>query len=317
MERYLGRAPETRVDAARLLPGARSVVAVGVSYAQTPPDLSRLSGHPEGRIARFALGRDYHKVLGTRLEDLGQFLAAWPEWPSEWGTPVWRSQVDAGPLLERAFARLAGLGFIGKNNCLIHPEQGSWFVLGMLISNAPLKADHPLESRCGACHRCVEACPAGALAHPYALDARRCLSYRTIETRGPIEPELAQRMENRLFGCDACQEACPFNAGKDEEEFTDPQLRAGACLSGERVSLPAGTGIEESPPQYLDGSNATLAAILQIESNREFERCFASSPLLRARRKGLTRNARIMAHNLGREDLTETRGEFSPADSET
>ncbi|HPS02487.1 MAG TPA: DUF1730 domain-containing protein, partial [Candidatus Sumerlaeota bacterium] len=141
MERYLGREPESRVDATRLLPSARSVVVVGISYAQPPPDLSRLSGQPEGRVARFALGRDYHEVLGARLEKLGRFLAAWPEWPPEWGEPVWRCQVDAGPLLERAFARLAGVGFVGKNNCLIHPERGSWFVLGTLISNAPLETD--------------------------------------------------------------------------------------------------------------------------------------------------------------------------------
>jgi epoxyqueuosine reductase len=298
MERYLGREPESRVDATRLLPSARSVVVVGISYAQPPPDLSRLSGQPEGRVARFALGHDYHDVLSDRLGRLGRFLAAWPEWPPEWGEPVWRSQVDAGPLLERAFSRLAGVGFIGRNNCLIHPEWGSWFVLGVLISNAPLEADRPLESRCGGCHRCVEACPTGALAHPYSLDARRCLSYRTIETRGPIEPDLAQRMGDRLFGCDACQEACPFNSRKDSLLPADPQM----CTGASREENPTG---EKDRETQLDGANATLETILRIPSNREFERRFAGSPLLRARRRGLIRNALIVARNLGRQDLIE------------
>ncbi len=317
MERYLGREPETRVDAARLLPGARSVVVVGLSYAQTPPNLSTLSGQSEGRVARFALGRDYHEVLAARLDKLGHFLGAWPEWPIEWGEPAWRFQVDAGPLLERAFARLAGLGFIGKNNCLIHPEWGSWFVLGVLISNAPLEADSPLEPRCGTCRSCVEACPTGALAQPYALDARRCLSYRTIETRGPIGHDLAERMGDRLFGCDACQEACPFNSEKSESVPPDPQLCAGACRNGKQGEDPTdGLGTEESLPDRLDGSNATLAAILRIASNREFERWFAGSPLLRARRNGLARNARIVARNLGREDLIEAGSPPAQANSE-
>lgn len=308
MESYLGRELESRVDATRVLPSARSVVVVGISCAQTPPDLSRISGRPEGRVARFAQGYDYHDVLNDRLGRLGRFLAAWPEWPPEWGEPVWRCQVDAGPLLERAFARLAGVGFIGRNNCLIHPEWGSWFVLGVLISNAPLEADRPLESRCGSCLRCVEACPTGALTQPYTLDARRCLSYRTIETRGPIEPDLAQRMGNRLFGCDACQEACPFNSRQDHLLPADPQLCAGACHMENRVEEKdeVGVGRHETQASRLDGSNATLAAILQIQSNREFEAKFLGSSFLRARRKGLIRNAQIVARNLGRQDLFET-----------
>jgi epoxyqueuosine reductase len=316
MGHYLGRDVDERLDATRVLPGARSVVVVGLDYAQSPCDPGRLSGRPEGRIARFAQGRDYHAVLGGRIEALGRWLADWPEWPNEWGDPVWRGQVDAGPLLERAFARLAGLGFIGRNRCLIHPERGSWLLLGVLVSNAPLAADSPIEGRCGACRRCVEACPMGALDAPEGLDARRCLSYRTIETRDPVAPDEARRMGDRLFGCDTCQEVCPFNAGRESEADVDPDLRPGACSGwAPKGGVSHELGEQAGCPERIDGANATLAAILSVESNREFERRFAGSSLLRARRKGLVRNARIVARNLGRLDLMENGSETS-ADAE-
>ena len=290
MASYLGRRPEERTDPVLVLEGARSVVVVGMSYAQAPPDLSQLTGRPEGRIARFALGRDYHDVLGPRLEE----LARWLEENARGATPV-RSRcfVDSGPLLERAFAREAGLGWIGKNTCLIHPRHGSWFVLGALVTTAELPPDAPVEGDCGDCRLCLDACPSGALCEPFRVDARRCLSYLTIETREPLTAQQSTQVGDKLFGCDACQAVCPYN--QTPLACADRELMPSAATAGD-------------PGVQLDGSNATLGAVLAIRSNREFERLLEGGPLARARKKGLQRNARVVAANLGREDLNERAG---------
>ncbi|NQU44878.1 tRNA epoxyqueuosine(34) reductase QueG [bacterium] len=267
---------ESRADPAPLLPGARSVLALGMSYAQKVPNLSKASGHPEGRIARFALGQDYHAVLLPRLEELAAFLR---DTSPHCHT---RCCVDTTPVLERAFAREAGLGFIGRNNCLIHPVHGSWFLLGLVIITDELPIDQPLETLCGDCTECLEACPGKALVAPWTLDSRRCLSWCTIENKKNVPSDLERPLEDRLFGCDACQEACPFN--RAPLPCSEKQLRP--------------DGSDDLPEERY-----TLQNIFALGSNREFQRVFKGTGLLRPQRKGLIRNAATVAANLGRQDL--------------
>jgi epoxyqueuosine reductase len=297
---YLRETMEERAAPLRLLEGARSVIAVGMSYAQEVLQASDGSQRPEGRVARFALGRDYHAVLGPRLEELATIL-------SDEADAASRRFVDTGPLLERAFAARAGLGFIGKNCCLIHPTRGSWFVLGCLVTTAELPPDSPIEKQCGDCRKCLDACPAGAFADAYQLDCRRCLSYQTIETRGELAPEAMTRQGDRLFGCDACQEVCPFNRS--------PLPCRVLSLLGENHGIHGTHGNRPIPcvpcipwsddegTPSASGEANTLERILRIRSNREFERLFRGSGLLRPGRKGLLRNACIAAGNLRRTDL--------------
>ena len=296
---YLRRTAKERVAPRLLLAGARSVIVVGMSYAQEPPPLDTLPQQPEGRVARFALARDYHAVLEPRLEELALFLDQAVD-----GGAGSRRFVDTGPLLERAFAARAGLGFIGKNNCLIHPRHGSWFVLGCVLTTAPLPVDSPLERQCGDCRRCLDVCPGGALVDAYQLDSRRCLSYQTVETRGLLPPGAMVRQGDRLFGCDACQEACPFNGSPlpcREPELKPPRHTepAPAWTAPRRQT---GNPICKAPGT-MGGWSITLEKVLRIPSNRHFERFFGGSGLLRPGRRRLVRNACAVAGNLKRKDL--------------
>ncbi|MCI0546802.1 MAG: tRNA epoxyqueuosine(34) reductase QueG [Candidatus Rokubacteria bacterium] len=197
---YLERRRGERLDPARVLPGATSVIAVALNYFQgaPPPDPTWAP------VARYAWGRDYHEVMGPRLDALGAFV-------DQAAGSRSRGYVDTGPVLERDLAARAGLGWIGKNTMLLHPALGSWFLIGVILTTAALAHDGPLPDRCGSCHACLDACPTGALIAPYVLDARRCISYLTIEHRGAIAPELAGRLGPWQFGCDDCQTACPWN----------------------------------------------------------------------------------------------------------
>src|SRR5690606_27134370 len=200
-----------RLDVDRTLPGARSVVVVADAYyAEDRPGM--LGDASRGVIARYARGADYHRVLRRKLSRLLEWVRA------EAGVPVeGRVYVDTGPLIERELARRAGLGWFGRNTMLIHPRKGSYFFLGALLLDLPLPADAPFaEDRCGSCHACLDACPTGALlgrneVGAPVMDARRCISYLTIEQRGPIPRELRPLIGNRIYGCDICQEVCPFN----------------------------------------------------------------------------------------------------------
>ena len=196
---YLERRVEERLDPARVLPEARSVLCVALNYYQgEAPD-------PSWRpVARYAWGRDYHDVIGPRLERLAAHLA-------EAAGARSRGYVDTGPVLERDLAARAGLGWIGKNTMLLHPRLGSWFFIGVLLTTAELAHDQPLADRCGTCRACLDACPTGAFVAPYVLDARRCVSYLTIEHRGDIAPEAHAGMAGWQFGCDICQDVCPWN----------------------------------------------------------------------------------------------------------
>jgi epoxyqueuosine reductase len=208
----------------------------------TLPLPSEPMGDPgRGIIARYAWGDDYHDVLLPRLQQLGAFVQSLAG-----GTAGFRACVDSGPVLERELGARAGLGFVGKNTHLIHPRLGSWFFLGELLLTAALPAQETISTQgtCGGCTRCLEACPTAALVAPYVLDARRCISYLTIELKGPIPAKLRPLMGNRIFGCDICQEVCPWNqapplscdpAWQPRPAFDRPRLHDLAALDDEAL----------------------------------------------------------------------------------
>ena len=257
---YMARRVELRLEPAAVLEGARSALCVALRYAPHA-DESSLEGELWPRVARYARGRDYHDVMGERLAALGERIeASFPGERTRW-------YVDTGPLLERELAARAGLGAVGKNTMLLHPEHGSYFLLGELLLTLDLAPDMPLADLCGSCTRCLEACPTGALPEPYRLDSNRCLSYWTIEHRGAFPPD-AERLVAEggwIFGCDVCQEVCPWNATPALVEHAEFAVPAG------RRALRLADLVELSRDQYVE--------------------LFRGSPLKRAKLVGLRRNA--------------------------
>ena len=203
---YLLRSRNERLDPAAVLPGVRSVISLACVYNTSAPYSSSVADPSQAAVARYAWGDDYHGVLRGRLRTLIQWLAdtAGP------GLEAF-SCVDDGPVQERVFAEQAGLGWIGKNTCLINPRLGSWLFLAEILTNLELDVDPPGLDQCGTCTRCLEACPTGAIAEPYLVDATRCISYLTIETRRPVDPVLRAGIGPRVYGCDICQDVCPWN----------------------------------------------------------------------------------------------------------
>ena len=255
---YLGRREGERLDPSRVLPGARSVVCVALNYYQGEPAPDP-SWSP---VARYAWGRDYHAVMTPRLDALAAHLA-------EAGGAASKGYVDTGPVLERDLAARAGLGWVGKNTMLLHPDLGSWFFIGALLTTAALDFDDPLADRCGSCRACLDACPTEAFVAPYVLDARRCISYLTIEHRGAIEPALEGELGPWQFGCDICQSVCPWN--RKAPLSREPAFRPSAPYPG--------------------------AARLVEMGDDELRERFAGSALLRAKPAGLRRNATIARAN--------------------
>ncbi|MBI3944667.1 MAG: tRNA epoxyqueuosine(34) reductase QueG [Armatimonadetes bacterium] len=264
---YLARDPEKRKDPRRVLPGARSVVVCALNYY--PGGDPEGTGNPgRGTIARYARGRDYHDPLKARLWSLADFIRSRAPDPCEA-----RAYVDTGPVLEREAAALAGIGQFGKNTVLINRELGSYFFIGIVITTLTLEADPPsTRDICGRCHRCLDACPTGALRNPYELDARRCISYLTIEHRGAIPPELREGIGRRIFGCDICQEVCPWNR-KRPRPTTDTEL-------------------EPRP----ENAAPALTELLRLDQEA-FSRRFRGSPIQRAKRRGLLRSVAVALGN--------------------
>ena len=263
---YLKRTEDLRRDPTKLVPWAVSVVSVGLNYYAPLPRPTTQDG-VKGWISRYAWGDDYHEVVKDRLESLLEKIRrVYPE-PVEG-----KVCVDSGPVLERDIAGVAGIGWIGKNTLLISPRRGSWFFLGELFLSIELVYDRPIRDRCGKCDLCLKACPTTAFVGPYILDARRCISYLTIELKGAIPRHLRPLMGNHIFGCDICQEVCPYNvkAGETEEEAFSP-----------RQGLYA--------PE--------LIPLLSL-SEEEFRRRFRGSPILRAKRRGFLRNVAVALGNL-------------------
>ena len=263
---YLANSLERRLDPRELLPDARSIIAVGMNYyadAEEGPGTPEVK--PEQAIfARYARGDDYHDVMTTRLKILLEYLKTLAG-----GDADGRVYVDAGPLLEREVAQRAGLGWFGKNTMLINTRRGSYFFLGEIVTNVALTPDIPAVGGCGTCRKCLDACPTGAIIAPYQIDARRCLSYLTIEQKDVIpaefQPALAEA-GNRIYGCDICQEVCPFNLRR-AEPTTEPAYQARPAVKNRAV------------------------ADLLFMNDEEFRAAFKGSPVKRAKRRGLLRNA--------------------------
>jgi epoxyqueuosine reductase len=262
---YMARAAPGRADPRAHLPEARSALVVALNYGGT---------QPTGPVARYARGDDYHDVVLAKLRALEKSLRA------DSGDAIWvRSYVDTGPFLERDLARQAGLGWFGKNTTLIHPKLGSFFVLGTLFTSVELEPDAPFEAdRCGTCTRCLDACPTQAFVRPHELDARRCISYLTIELRGEIPLELRSSLGSLLFGCDICQDVCPWNVSFSRD-VTERSL--------------------EPRPTLADKDARTLAREVLAMTDDTFRAAFKSSPVKRAKRRGLARNAAVVLGNVG------------------
>jgi epoxyqueuosine reductase len=260
---WLAREPDRRADPTRVLPGARSLIVAGLNYWQPQP-----AGR--GRIARYALGDDYHEILLEKLHALAAEITA-----AGAQTKVY---VDTGPVLEKPLAARAGLGWQGKSTMLISPKLGPWLVLGEILTTLDLAPDPPMPDHCGKCTRCLDACPTRAITAPYQLDARRCIAYLTIELKGSIPEELRPLIGDRVYGCDECLDVCPWNRFAQttrEARFLAP--------------IPENTG---------DTSRDELHALLEI-TPQEFKRRFAKSPILRVKRRGLVRNACVVLGNIG------------------
>ena len=249
-----------------LLPGARSIVTVGASYYSDPPEPS--SEGPVGRVARYAWGRDYHKVFKKRLKALVRILE------EDLNRPIRaRIFVDDGPMLDRAVAQRAGVGWYGKNTNILTPSHGSWIVLGQVLSDLDLEPDAPLKKTCGQCRQCIDICPTGAIVAPYVIDNNRCISYFTIECRGPIPREFRPLVGDWVFGCDLCQDICPVNRKAKPGRIPE--------LQGE------------------EGNKALQLLPLLELTQEEFHERFQGMAIMRAKRVGLQRNACVALGNIG------------------
>ena len=261
--RYLERGAEKRGDTRLPFAGAVSAVVVGLNYGGTSPS---------GPIARYARGEDYHEIMWSKLDSLHNWIR------SETGRPVsGKSYVDTGPILERDLARRAGLGWFGKNTNLINPNIGSFFFIGALLTDMELESDPPFEAdRCGTCTRCLDACPTDAFVAARVLDATKCISYLTIEARGEMPAGLREKVGSLIYGCDICQDVCPWN----QRFSTDASLA------------------EFDPRPVLASNDPVIIAedILRMDVE-EFRIAFKGSPMKRAKLEGLKRNAKAVLEN--------------------
>jgi epoxyqueuosine reductase len=265
---YLTRQKEARLNPASILADARSVVVCAVNYNTDRP----LTTWDRTRawVSRYAWGRDYHDTLQHRLAELAQWIQ------THLGGDV-RAYVDTGPLLERVFAKYAGVGWFGKNTCIIHEKIGSWLFLGCILTNVELEPDTPVPDRCGTCTRCIDACPTHAIIEPYVLDSRRCISYLTIELRGDIPEELRDGVGHHLFGCDICQDVCPWNRRAPKTDRAEFQPKAGLFW-----------------PE--------VERLLDLQED-EWRVMIQGTAMKRARVKGLLRNLMVVAGNSGGREL--------------
>ncbi len=266
---YIEKSIEKRADVTRVLAGARTVITAAVHY--TKPDVTDgargdAAARGRGLIAAYAGGEDYHRIVESRLRRaclrLGEHFPA-----------SYRYHVDSGPVLERDWAEQAGVGWIGKNTCAIDPERGSFFFLGVILTTLELDPDAPSANHCGSCRLCIDACPTGSIVAPYELDARLCISYLTIEHRGSLPEPLEPEMRNHLFGCDICQEVCPFNR---------PERSSGA---GDRDLAPR-----------PENENPALEDLVRLDEAGFRER-FPRSAVRRAKFEGFLRNVIVALGN--------------------
>src|SRR6266404_1294439 len=263
---YMKRGEEKRCDPQKIFPGATSIVVVALNYFQGEK-IRRSQSAATGRIARYAWGEDYHDVISRKLDKIDNFLR-------QFGG-MQKSYVDTGPILERDHAAEAGIGWHGKSTMLIDTRLGTWFFLGEILTTLELPPDLPQRDRCGTCERCITACPTGAITAPHRLDARRCISYLTIELKGSIPIELRPLVGNRIFGCDDCLDACPWNKFADASRET--------AFAARRSTI--GMALRD----YLD------------LNDEQFREMFRHSPIKRIKRRGFLRNVCVALGNVGDE----------------
>jgi epoxyqueuosine reductase len=266
---YLHHRFGERTDPSVYLPGAQSVVCVAINYHVPLEPVPADEARRHGRVARYALGDDYHELIKARLYALADWIRGqFPEAQT-------RAAVDTAPVMEKDLAARAGIGWVGKNTCLIHAETGSWLLLGEVITTLVLAPDPPATDHCGTCTRCIDACPTRAITAPYQLDARRCISYLTIEHRDEIAPELKDQFGDWLYGCDVCQDVCPHN--RAAPEATDPALQ----------------------PRFSTGT-LSIDEVLRWTDD-DYRATLRGSAMKRVKLPVLQRNARIVAENLSKE----------------
>ena len=305
------RNPKRR-DPRLILPSAKSVVCVGLVYNAALPysteacsgsrDTTGPDGGARGWISRYAWGRDYHEVMRERLERL---RASIERLAPEAETRVY---VDTGPIVERAFARLSGIGWTGKNTCLINQEKGSWIFLGVIITSLAPGPDLPAFDRCGSCRRCLDACPTGALTEPYVMDASRCIAYLNIELKGPIPERFRAAIGDNIFGCDICQDVCPWNrasgqpAESSRRKPETSRLAQFQPLTVESEPAPPGAEARAALPdsRYEQRSfslfHPRLADLASLTED-DFRRVLARSPVKRAKYRGWLRNLCVVMGN--------------------
>jgi epoxyqueuosine reductase len=266
---YMQRGEEKRCDPQKVLPGAKSVIVLALNYFQGNPNAAETAAATEngarGRIARYAWGDDYHDVVAAKLDKIDMFLR-------EFGGTQ-KCYVDTGPVLERDHGAQAGIGWHGKSTMLLNEQLGTWFFLAEILTTLELPADPPARDRCGTCERCITACPTGAITGPHRLDARRCISYLTIELKGAIPLEFRPLIGDRIFGCDDCLDACPWN------RF--------AKVSNESAFAARSSTMTMRLRDYLKLSDL------------EFRALFRNSPIKRIKRRGFLRNVCVALGNVG------------------
>ena len=262
---YLARNVDKRRHPGRILSGAKSLIAVAMNYRQpeTPPFTDE---RPSGVVAQYARGTDYHDIMLDKLKSLLTFVQEQAVGPVRG-----KAYVDTGPILEREFATLAGLGWYGKHTNLIHKRMGSWLLLGEILVDVELAYDQPATAHCGTCTRCIEACPTEAIVEPYVVDARACISYLTIELKGSIPDRWRPEIGNRIFGCDDCQDVCPWNRRA-------PETRE---------------------PAFLPRPNTLSLVDLMRMTPEDFRTQFKNSPIKRSKRRGFLRNVAVALGNSG------------------
>ena len=264
---YLERGAEKRHDPQKVLRGARSVIVMAMNYFQGDATAAETAAATTGKIARYAWGDDYHDVMSAKLDKIDSFLR-------DFGGEQ-KCYVDTGPILERDYAASAGIGWHGKSTMLVDPKLGTWFFLGEILTTLDLPPDEAQRDRCGTCDRCITACPTGAITAPHQLDARRCISYLTIELKGSIPLELRPLIGDRIYGCDDCLDACPWNRFAEvsrESAFAARKSTSGMALR-----------------DYLN------------LSDEEFRQSFRDSPIKRIKRRGFLRNVCVALGNVGDE----------------
>lgn len=265
---WMARRVQERTDPRLIVPGARSVIAVAMNYYT---DVGHAEDPAVGKISRYAWGDDYHDIVTERLKDLWVWIQG--EFPGAAG----KVYVDTGPVMDKAWAQRAGIGWIAKHTNVITQEVGSWVFLGEIITTLSLDYDQPATDHCGTCSLCIEACPTAAIVEPYVVDSRLCLSYLTIEHRGEIEGEVRRKFEGWIYGCDICQDVCPWNQ-KFSHESEHPGFRP------------------------RDGNAAPRLEEWKEMSQAEFSAKFKGSPIKRTKVHGLTRNVHVVLQGKNDDD---------------